>query len=98
YARLDAMREAAARVAAGFSEVGAGGTHQARLERDVAATFTRRLRAALAIGRAPLVFGRIDRTEDFGPADRRFYSGRLAVNDEQQDPLVVDWRAPAAPP
>ena len=98
YARLDAMREAAARVAAGFSEVGAGGTHQARLERDVADSVTRRRLAALDIGQAPLVFGRIDRTQQFAPADRRFYIGRLAVNDEQQDPLVVDWRAPVAEP
>jgi len=98
YARLDAMRAAAARVAAGFSEVGAGGTHQARLERDVADSVTRRRLAALDIGQAPLVFGRIDRVDDFAPADRRFYIGRLAVNDEQQDPLVVDWRAPVAEP
>jgi hypothetical protein len=98
YARLDAMRSAAARVAAGFSEVGAGGTHQARLERDVADSVTRRRLAALDIGSAPLVFGRLDRTQDFAPADRRFYIGRLAVNDEQQEPLVVDWRAPVAEP
>src|SRR3954454_11143236 len=92
------MRDAAARVAAGFSDVGAGGTHQARLERDVADSVTRRRLAALDIGPAPLVFGRIDRTQDFDPADRRFYIGRLAVNDEQQEPLVVDWRAPVAEP
>jgi DNA helicase IV len=98
YARLDAMRAAAARVAAGFSEVGAGGTHQARLERDVADSVTRRRLAALDIGQAPLVFGRIDRTHDFADPDRRFYIGRLAVNDEQQEPLVVDWRAPVAEP
>ena len=36
YEHLDAMREAARRVARGYSEVGRGGTHQARLERDVA--------------------------------------------------------------
>src|SRR4029453_16248582 len=27
-----------------------------------------------------------------------FYIGRLAVNDEQQEPLVVDWRAPGGGP
>jgi DNA helicase IV len=98
YAHLDDMRAAAARVAAGFSEVGAGGTHQARLERDVADSVTRRRLAALDIGEAPLVFGRLDRTAEFAPADQRFYIGRLAVNDEDQDPLVVDWRAPVAEP
>src|SRR5262245_47444327 len=80
YARLDAMRASAAAVAAGFSEVGAGGTHQARLERDVADSVTRRRLAALDIGDAALVFGRLDRTADVGPAERHFYIGRIAVN------------------
>lgn len=96
YARLEGMRVSAARVAAGFSEVGAGGTHQARLERDVADSVTRRRLAALDIGEAPLVFGRLDRTGEFAPSERRLYIGRIAVNDEQQNPLVVDWRAPVS--
>ena len=73
YARLDAMRRAAARVAEGYSEVGAGGTHQARLERDAADALTRRRLAALDIGEAPLCFGRLDLRGDGGtdavPAD-----------------------------
>ena len=36
YARLEAMRAAAERVRAAYSDVRAGGTHQARLERDIA--------------------------------------------------------------
>jgi DNA helicase IV len=98
YARLDAMRASAAAVAAGFSEVGAGGTHQARLERDVADSVTRRRLAALDIGDAALVFGRLDRSVDLAPAERHLYIGRIAVNDEEQEPLVVDWRAPVAEP
>jgi DNA helicase IV len=98
YARLDAMRASAAAVAAGFSDVGAGGTHQARLERDVADSVTRRRLAALEIGNAPLVFGRIDRVPDVAPSERTLYIGRIAVNDEDQEPLVVDWRAPVAEP
>jgi DNA helicase IV len=98
YARLDAMRASAAAVAAGFSEVGAGGTHQARLERDVADSVTRRRLAALDIGDAALVFGRLDRSADLSEAERHLYIGRIAVNDETQEPLVVDWRAPVAEP
>jgi DNA helicase IV len=60
YARLDAMRLSAARVADAYSEVRRGGTHQARLERDIAVETTHRRLAALDIGDAPLCFGRLD--------------------------------------
>ena len=79
YARLDDMRAAAARVAAGFSEVGAGGTHQARLERDVADSVTRRRLAALDIGEAPLLFGRLDRTAELPNRDTFRAGGRRAA-------------------
>ncbi len=87
------MREAALRVEAGYADVGRGGTHQARLERDAAVELTRRRLAALDIGDRPLVFGRLD-LEDRS----RRYVGRVGVDDERRDPLVVDWRAPAAAP
>lgn len=100
YARLDSMRRAARAVADGFGEAGSGGTHQARLEREAAEALTRRRLAALDIGESPLVFGRIDlaagaRSDD---GSRVFRIGRIAVNDERQNPLVVDWRAPVAEP
>jgi hypothetical protein len=59
YARLDAMRRAAQRVAEGYS-VQEGGTLQARLEREAAEANTRRRLAALDIGDTPLCFGRLD--------------------------------------
>ncbi|HEY8217191.1 MAG TPA: UvrD-helicase domain-containing protein [Acidimicrobiia bacterium] len=93
YRHLDAMREAARRVARGYSDVGRGGTHQARLERDVAEDQTRRRLAALDIGDLPLCFGRID-----VQGDLTHYIGRVSVTDEDQDPIVVDWRAPVAEP
>jgi DNA helicase IV len=93
YARLDDMRRSAARVAEGYADVRRGGTHQARLERDIAAATTRRRLAALQIGDSPLCFGRIDL--DDGP---RYYIGRLSVTDADQTPLVIDWRAPVAEP
>ena len=105
YARLDSMRDAARRVAEGFADLGAGGTHQARLERDVAEDVTRRRLAALDIGEAPLCFGRVDLVANGSSAsngdqggDPTYYVGRLSVTDEEQVPLVVDWRAPVAEP
>ncbi len=32
------------------------------------------------------------------PADEAFYIGRVAVADDHQEPVVVDWRAPVAEP
>ncbi|MEZ5169598.1 MAG: UvrD-helicase domain-containing protein [Acidimicrobiia bacterium] len=93
YERLDAMRAAARRVEDGYREVGRGGTHQARLERDAAVDLTRRRLSALEIGDRPLVFGRLD-LEAGDPA----YVGRVGVDDESREALVVDWRAPVAAP
>src|SRR5688572_26778247 len=90
------MRDAARRVAEGFATVGAGGTHQARLERDVAEDVTRRRLAALDIGDNPLCFGRVDLLPNGD--NSTYYVGRLSVTDDEQLPLVVDWRAPVAEP
>lgn len=94
YARLDGMRRSATRVAEAYGDVGRGGTHQARLERDIAVETTQRRLAVLDIGSAPLAFGRLDREVGGAP----LYVGRLAVDDEAGDPLVIDWRAPVAEP
>src|SRR5437868_1572346 len=77
-------------------EVGAGGTEQARFERDVIwDTILTRLRE-LDLGDASLVFGRIDTERNGDDSADTFYIGRLAVADPQQEPVVVDWRAPVA--
>src|SRR5580765_1736621 len=93
------MRDAARRVAQGYADVGQGGTHQARLERDAAEELTRRRLAALDIGDTPLCFGRLDfGADDATSSPPSFHVGRLAVTDDDQVPLVVDWRAPVAEP
>jgi DNA helicase IV len=74
--------------------VGPGGTHQARYESDVVEETIRARLAQLEFGDVALVFGRIDPAD----ADERFYIGRIAVADETQEPVVVDWRAPIAEP
>src|SRR5204862_3546512 len=98
YARLEAMRAAAERVRAAYADVRAGGTHQARLERDIAWDVTQRRLADLDIGEAPLVFGRLDMDRLDREDGQSWYVGRLAVEDAEHTPLVVDWRAPVAEP
>src|SRR3546814_17404002 len=77
-------------------EVGKGGTEQARWEREmIEGNIAQRL-ASLGLCSASLVFVRIYRTQAAG--GDTFYIGRLAVSDEEREPLVVDWRAPVAEP
>src|SRR5690349_19065352 len=95
YDSLDRSREEATRLRS-MVEVGKGGTEQARWEREmIEGNIANRL-ASLQLGDASLVFGRIDRTQSEG--GDTFYIGRLAVADEEREPLVVDWRAPVAEP
>ncbi|HUP71232.1 MAG TPA: ATP-binding domain-containing protein [Acidimicrobiales bacterium] len=70
-----------------------GGTPQSLAERDVLVRTTMHRLEQLELGSESLCFGRIDR--DDGDA---FHIGRLAVSSEDQEPLVVDWRAPVAEP
>ena len=75
-------------------EVGAGGTHQARYEREIIWDSISTRLSALDIGNASLVFGRLDWAEEQG--GDRLYVGRVAVWDDDQEPVTIDWRAPAA--
>jgi DNA helicase IV len=77
-------------------EVGKGGTEQARWEREmIEGNIANRL-DYLNVGDASLVFGRIDRAQIEG--GDTYYIGRVAVADDTQEPVVVDWRAPVAEP
>ena len=92
--------ERAKRIAASIREGvvdGQGGTFQNRYERDVVWERVGVRLHQLEIGDRSLVFGRID-TEPGAEDDegRTYYIGRLAVADEHNDPVVVDWRAPLA--
>jgi len=101
YRRLEAMRRAAADLRDSVIEASRGGTHQARVERDVFVQTGMQRLEQLELGRASLCFGRIDRETDDVNSEgsegvERFYIGRLAVSGDDQDPLIVDWRAPVA--
>lgn len=93
YACLDDARARASRVTSGFRP-SAGGTNQARHERESVIEGAVQRLTQLNLGDRSLVFGRID-LDDTGEA---FYIGRLGVWDRAQDPVVVDWRAPIAEP
>ena len=94
YGRLDDLREYTSRRLAEVLR-NTGGTPQARTERDVStAMYTEQL-AQLSAVENGLCFGRLD----FHEGDR-FYIGRIGLFDEEREyePLLMDWRAPAARP
>ena len=62
-------------------------------ERDVFAFQAAKRLAVLDAEHEGLVFGRLDRTD----GEIR-YVGRIGVRDIDYEPLVIDWRAPAAEP
>ena len=83
---LEAMRAATARLIDG--ELGGTEVDSAIVRAELEA----RLRS-LSDQSGPLTFGRID--EEDGP---RHYIGRRHVKDRDDEPVVVDWRAPVAAP
>ncbi|MGP3931897.1 HelD family protein [Nonomuraea sp. KM88] len=72
---------------------GAVGTMQNRSERDTfAEMYAVRLARLWAVERG-LVFGRLDHVEE-----GRLYIGKLGLTDDEQQRLLIDWRAPVAQP
>jgi len=66
------------------------------VERDVVMGTALHRLDQLAIGDQPLFFGRIDYAPDEWGRIDEYHVGRLAVSDEELNPLVIDWRAPVA--
>lgn len=64
YDRLESLRASAQAIEDGFDEVGRGGTHQAKYEKDAAISLARSRIATLNIGSQPLCFGRLDVDKD----------------------------------
>ena len=91
--RLDVLRaEAALREKETLHGTGTG-TPQGVYERDVQALNAAARRSDLDAAGEGLLFGRLD-VLDGGP----LHVGRLGLRTEHQEPIVVDWRAPAAAP
>lgn len=97
YACLDRSKESAWRLR-DLNEADLGGTFQARFERNAFDEALLKRLSDLDLGDAALVFGRIDRVGDEPGTTEAFHIGRLAVADDQSEPVVVDWRAPVAEP
>jgi len=92
-ARLEVLRtEAAVREKESLFGTGTG-TPQAVYERDVQALAAATRRVDLDAAGEGLVFGRLDVLD--GPT---LHIGRLGMRTADQEPIVVDWRAPAAAP
>jgi DNA helicase IV len=93
YRRLDTLRERAQAELDRALGYDGGGNVQARVDRDAfVARHSGRL-AQLAAAEHGLCFGRLDRTDG-----SHLYIGRLGLLDDDREPLLVDWRAPAAQP
>ncbi len=95
--RLETMRKSAREMMDLALATPRGGTHQARAERDVIVRHSLARLEQLEIGDQALSFGGIDYDANLGRV-ASFHIGRLAVADEDMEPLVVDWRAPVAEP
>ena len=120
YGLLDTARERASRaLTQTHARGGAGGTFQARIEREVTAGEQARRLAQLEGVEHGLCFGRTDGGPDAdsgsGPTaspavtngdnpDRHsapagtLYIGRIGLRDDDHEPRLIDWRAPAARP
>ena len=84
------------------------GRFQARVERDIAAAEQGRRLAQLNAVERGMVFGRTDGRgagsdgqrpeagQDGAPAT--LYIGRIGLRDDEHEPKLIDWRAPAARP
>jgi DNA helicase IV len=108
YALLDTARERTARALARTHGNGvAGGTFQARVEREVTASEQGRRLAQLNAVEHGLCFGRTDAFEGAAARDgvtppgepaTTLYIGRIGLRDDEHEPRLIDWRAPAAHP
>jgi DNA helicase IV len=94
YARLDELRTRANGRMAGVLRQ-AGGTHQARVERETLSVMYLQRLAQIDAAENGLCFGRLE----FADGELR-YIGRLGIHSDTDDyaQLLMDWRADAARP
>jgi DNA helicase IV len=99
YGLLDRARERAAQaLSLTYGSGGQGGTFQARVERDVTAVEQGRRLAQLNAVERGLCFGRTDAEPDAAADAATLYIGRIGLRDDEHEPKLIDWRAPAARP
>ncbi|MFG1858168.1 HelD family protein [Actinomadura geliboluensis] len=98
YARLDAERAKAETALRDGPGAGGGAAFQARVESAVATDEAARRLARLNAVENALCFGRIDHRGGADDPGDTFYIGRIGLRDADHEPLLIDWRAPAARP
>src|ERR1700677_5068694 len=112
YGLLDTARERARQALTTTHATGtSGGTFQARVEREVTAVEQARRLAQLEGVEHGLCFGRTDSgvaevqdvpeiadAEDAAGPASTLYIGRIGLRDDEHEPRLIDWRAPAARP
>ncbi len=101
YRLLDRARERTERALTQTHGRGAaGGTFQARVEREVTAAEQGRRLAQLNAVEHGLCFGRTDAdpAEPDAASEHAatLYIGRIGLRDDEHEPRLIDWRAPAA--
>src|SRR5437660_5032458 len=98
YGLLDEARDRAERgLTQTLGSGGAGGTFQARVERDFTAAEQSRRLAQLNAVEPGLCFGRTD-AAPAGDTAAALSIGRIGLRDEEYEPRLIDSRAPAAHP
>jgi len=98
YRLLDVTRERTERALTQTHARGAaGGTFQARVEREVTAAEQSWRLAQLNAVEHGLCFGRTD-AEATAERAGTLYIGRIGLRDADYEPRLIDWRAPAAQP
>jgi len=95
YSRLDELRDEAQRQLESVRRSNPGGTHQNRSERDSFARIYEDRIAQLRQIDERLAFGRLELGTDDTDSVYR-YIGRIGLRDEDQQPLLLDWRVPQA--
>ncbi len=105
YGRLDALREDTAQRLAAVRRQNAGGTHQARGERDAYARLyedrilqLREVEPRLVFGRLQLQAPVVSEPAATDPLrdPRLRYVGRIGLRDDDEHTVLLDWRAPQA--
>ena len=94
YARLDALVLDARERLDDVRSAGSTGTHQNRSERDAFAKLYEDRIVQLSAINDRLAFGRLELAEGTDTPVR--YIGRIGLRDEDQQPLLLDWRAPGS--
>ncbi len=95
YARLDELRDDAQRQLEAVRRSNPGGTHQNRSERDAFARIYEDRVAQLRQIDERLAFGRLEISPDGDDPVYR-YIGRIGLRDDDQSPILLDWRVPQA--